>query len=197
MYRPDKIPTGVNLELATSEELVEELLWRTDTWEETAPNHRGDTPRRVVAALKEMTTRVEFNFTTFPNTDTSREEMVVLAPIPFYTLCAHHVVPFYGDVYIGYIPDSQVAGLSKFARAVDYLAKGFWVQEELTTEIADYLQEQLEPIGVAVVIEAEHMCMSMRGVKVSGVKTTTSSMLGAYADHTKQARSEFLSLIRR
>jgi GTP cyclohydrolase IA len=168
------------------------LLSQLETWDSTPEDHRAETPRRFVSMLREMTTRdEEFKFTTFDAEGT--DEMVTLGPIPFYTLCAHHVVPFFGNVWIGYVPDRMIAGLSKFPRAVRHLAKGFWVQEMLTREIADYLENKLEPKGVAVVVDAEHMCMAMRGVQQPGVTTRTSAMLGVFSDHERTAKAEFMS----
>jgi GTP cyclohydrolase IA len=155
--------------------------------------HHRDTPRRLAEAMKELTTRHEFKFTTF---EAKSQNMVTLGPIPFYTLCAHHTLPFHGNAWIGYVPDERIAGLSKFARAVEYVTKGFHVQEELTTELHGFLNDKLAPKGLAVVMKAEHMCMSMRGVRASGVITTTSEVSGVFADHTRTAKAEFLEWIR-
>jgi len=155
-------------------------------------HHRG-TPRRLAAAMKELTVREEFKFTTF---EAKSQNMITLGPIPFYTLCAHHTLPFHGHAWIGYVPDERIAGLSKFARAVGYVAKGFHVQEELTTELHDFLNGKLQPKGLAIVMKAEHMCMAMRGVRASGVITTTSEMSGVFADHARTAKAEFLEWIR-
>jgi GTP cyclohydrolase I len=178
----------------TAEELAAELLRRV--WPNWDPNdpHSKDTPKRLAQSLAEMCNRgpAEFNFTTFPAED---DEMIVLEGIPFYTLCQHHVVPFHGTVHIGYIPNKKVAGLSKFARAVRYCAKGLWVQEQLTTAIHNYIHNRLDPSGLAIVIRAEHMCMSMRGVQTPGVTTTTAKMSGLFADHTRTAKAEFLQWI--
>src|SRR5690606_30966395 len=110
-------------------------------------------------------------------------------------LCAHHLVPFHGTAYVGYVPGERIAGLSKFARAVKYQAKGFWVQEELTTAIAEMIEEELNPLGTAVVIKAEHLCMAMRGVQQPGVITTTSAMRGVFADHSRTAKAEFMQYL--
>jgi GTP cyclohydrolase I len=155
--------------------------------------HHRDTPRRLAAAMKELTTREEFKFTTF---EAKSQNMITLGPIPFYTMCAHHTLPFHGNAWIGYVPDTKIAGLSKFARTVEYVSKGFHVQEELTTEIHDFLTNKLEPKGMVVVMKAEHMCMAMRGVRASGVITTTSEVSGVFADHTRTAKAEFLEWIR-
>lgn len=174
-----------------------ELLSSLEAWHRTPEDHRAETPERFVKALKQLTEREEFKFTAFPNIGEDRvEDMITLAPIPFYTLCAHHVVPFFGHAYISYIPNDRIAGLSKFARAVKYQAKGFWVQETLTKAIADMIEDELAPTGVGVVLKAEHMCMAMRGVETAGVATTTSAMRGVYADHTKTAKAEFMGLIK-
>lgn len=185
--------TSEQISNATTDAMVhhaEQLLMRLDAFDRTSQDHIDETPKRLVKMLKEMTEREEFNFTTFPSTS---DEMVTLGPIPFYTLCAHHVVPFFGKAWIGYVPNDRVAGLSKFARAVKYVAKGLWVQEELVNALAEFLQEHLDPLGIAVVMDAEHMCMAMRGVEVAGVVTRTSSMKGVFADHTKTAKAEFMA----
>jgi GTP cyclohydrolase I len=155
--------------------------------------HSAATPGRFVKMLRQLCEpEPEWNFTTFPATS---DNMVTLSPIPFYTLCAHHVVPFHGTVHVGYVPDRTIAGLSKFPRAVRAVAKGLHVQEELTAKIADFLEEKLEPKGVAVVMKAEHMCMAMRGVEVAGVITTTAEMRGVFSDHSRTAKAEFLQWI--
>lgn len=169
------------------------MFSQLEAWGRTPEDHRADTPARYVKALRQLTEREPFNFTTFP---AQSADMVTLGPIPFYTLCAHHIVPFYGNAWVSYVPDAKLAGLSKFARTVKYCAKGFWVQEELTNEIMNFLVNRLEPLGVGVVLKAEHMCMAMRGVQQPGVITTTSAMYGVYADHGRTAKAEFLDLIK-
>lgn len=184
------------VELCTEEELALELLSRMPGWKSTPRDHRAETPKRFAAMLRELSTPTDYDerFKVFPNNGI--DEMITLGPIPFYTLCAHHVIPFYGNAYIGYVPLHYIAGLSKFARTVQGIAKGFWVQEELTEAVAKYLTSKLLPRGVAVVMRAEHMCMSMRGVQQPGVITTTSSMRGVFGDHDRTAKAEFLSWIR-
>jgi len=189
IYDFDRWPSYDDYERERS---AHELLSSLEAWERVNEDHRADTPRRFVQALRQLTEREPFNFTVFPNAEAG-SEMITLGPIPFYTVCAHHVVPFFGSAWIGYIPDKSIAGLSKFARTVKYLAKGFWVQEELTTEIADFLEDKLDPLGVAVVLKAEHMCMAMRGVETAGVITTTSAMRGVFGDHTRTAKAEFMA----
>ena len=141
--------------------------------------------------IQDLTTSEEFEFTTFPN-ELKKDEMVVVKDIPFVSLCAHHLIPFSGYAHIGYIPVKVIAGLSKFPRAVKFWSRGLWTQEDLTDAIAYYLDEMLEgPLGLGVMMEAEHMCMTIRGVQAPGVKTITSTMLGAFLDPEKQARAEF------
>lgn len=177
-------------------EAAETILSSMETWSDAPEDHRAETPVRFIKMLQQMTTRdPEFKFTTFDKADDT--EMITLGPIPFYTLCAHHVVPFFGNAWIGYVPNAKIVGLSKIPRTVKHLAKGFWVQETLTTEIADYLEEKLDPLGVAVVLEAEHMCMAMRGVEVPGVMTRTSAMRGVFGDHARTAKAEFMAGLNR
>ena len=118
----------------------------------------------------------------------------MVGPINFYSHCEHHMVPFFGQAWIGYIPDGKVVGISKLARLVDCFAKRLQIQERLTDEVANTVQEVLQPKGVAVVVKAEHLCMSMRGVKKPGTKTMTSAMRGCFFKEP-EARAEFLSLI--
>lgn len=178
----------VEIELA-----AEKVLKSLAAWDRIPKDHREETPKRFLEALHQLTDRQDFNFTMFDAN--GLDEMITVGPIPFYTLCAHHVVPFYGNVWIGYVPNRRIAGLSKFARTVKWCAKGLWVQEELTVEIANFLDSRLDPMGLAVVVKAEHMCMAMRGVEASGVITTTSAMRGVFADHSRTAKSEFLEWI--
>lgn len=174
-----------------SEELAAELLRRFGV--DTTEDHMAKTPARYVRMMRELTTPEPFEFTIF---EAKSDEMVVLSPIPFYTLCAHHVVPFYGTAHIGYVPGAAIAGLSKFGRLVKNLARGLWVQEELVAAIADGIEEHLHPRGVAVILRGEHMCMSMRGVQMPGVVTSTQTMRGVFADHSRTAKMEFLEAIR-
>jgi GTP cyclohydrolase I len=183
------VGTGSPLETAAT------MILESTTGLDVTSAHGKDTPRRFLQSLKDMTDRskLEFNFTTFPNDGC--DEMVLEERIPFYSLCNHHVVPFHGHAWVGYVPRDKIAGLSKLARAVRYWACGLWVQEELTKKIADFLEEQLEPRGVAVVLKAEHMCMAMRGVQVADVPTTTSAMRGVFSLHTRTAKAEFMSFV--
>lgn len=154
--------------------------------------HTSRTPERFVKMLKELTTPKPFEFTTF---ESDHDEMIVVSPIPFYSLCSHHVIPFIGTAHVAYVPQGRLAGLSKVARTVQYHMRGLWTQEDLTSTVADYLQDHLHPLGVAVIMKAEHLCMTMRGAQSPGTQTTTSVMRGVFADHTRLARTEFLRLI--
>lgn len=154
--------------------------------------HGGDTPKRFAAMLRELTTPEEFTFTTFPTED---QDLIVMHDIPFVSVCNHHVIPFVGKAWIGYIPNEKIVGLSKLARVVRHYAKALQVQERLTKQVAEYLMEHLDPLGVAVVMEAEHFCMTIRGVQTPGTITTTSKMMGVFADHDRTAKAEFMSII--
>ncbi|WP_207797175.1 GTP cyclohydrolase I FolE [Arthrobacter glacialis] len=156
-----------------------------------------DTPKRVAKAYAEVfsglhSDAAEILGTTF---DIAHQEMVLVKDIPFYSTCEHHLVPFHGSAHVGYIPgdDGRVTGLSKLARLVDIYAKRPQVQERLTTQIAEALVEHLKPRGAIVVIECEHMCMSMRGVRKPGAKTVTSAVRGSL--HEPATRAEAMSLI--
>jgi GTP cyclohydrolase I len=156
--------------------------------------HLADTPRRVAESFKEMLTPREFDLTTFPN-DEHYDELVLARSIPVHSLCEHHMLPFTGVAHVGYLPGERILGLSKLARVVELFARDLQVQERLTVQVANWLQEHLAPQGVGVVIEAEHMCMSMRGVQASGSRTITSSVHGALREDAR-SRSEFFALTR-
>lgn len=153
-----------------------------------------DTPRRIAAAYAEMLTPLPFDVTTFPN-DEAYDELVLARAIPFSSLCEHHALPFIGVAHVGYIPGDRLVGLSKLGRVVELFARRLQVQERLTTQISGWLQEQLDPLGVGVVIEAEHLCMSLRGARVAGTRTTTSSVTGVLREDGR-ARNEFFALTR-
>lgn len=163
------------------------------------PDREGlqKTPARVAKMYAECFAGLyedpaEFFETTF---DEHHEEMVLVRDIPFYSMCEHHLAPFFGKAHVAYIPakDGRICGLSKLARLVDTFAKRPQVQERLTSQVADTLREQLNPQGVLVVVEAEHLCMSMRGIKKAGAKTTTSAVRGILRDPA--TRAEALQLI--
>ncbi|WP_368389906.1 GTP cyclohydrolase I FolE [Sporolactobacillus mangiferae] len=156
-----------------------------------------ETPQRVARMYEEIFKGMkqdpkEYLSKTF---DEAHEELVLVKDIPFYSMCEHHLVPFFGKAHVGYIPrEGRVTGLSKLARAVEAVAKRPQLQERLTTEVADSIVETLRPYGVIVVIEAEHMCMTMRGVKKPGAKTITSAVRGIFQKDST-ARAEAMSLI--
>jgi GTP cyclohydrolase IA len=151
-----------------------------------------ETPRRMADAFGEMLTPEPFNLTTFPN-DGGYDELVVVRDIPFQSLCMHHVLPFHGVAHVAYLPGERILGLSKLARVVELFARDLQLQERLTMQIADWLQERLTPKGVGVVLEAEHSCMALRGVQKPGSRTVTSALHGLVRDDPR-TRAEFLSL---
>lgn len=157
-----------------------------------------DTPKRVADMYEEILSGTKIN----PEKELEvvfekeHDEMVILKGIPLYSICEHHLLPFIGKAHVAYLPsDNRVTGLSKIARVVDVFSKRLQVQERLTTDIADTIMRKLKPKGVLVVIEAEHLCMSMRGVRKPGVMTITSAVRGVFRKNEK-TRSEALSLIR-
>ena len=151
-----------------------------------------ETPRRVAAAYAELLTPLPFEATTFPN-EGDYDELIVARSIPFHSLCMHHLLPFQGVAHVGYLPAGRIIGLSKLARVVEFFARDLQVQERLTTQIARRLQCELEPNGVGVVLEAEHLCMSLRGVHKAGARTVTSALHGLVRDDPR-TRQEFLAL---
>jgi GTP cyclohydrolase I len=166
------------------------------------PNREGllDTPDRVTRMYKELFA----GYSQDPKSILARtfsaeghQEMVIVRDIQFYSHCEHHMVPFFGKVHIGYIPNGSVVGLSKLARLVECFARRLQIQERMTTQIAEAIQQYLSPLGVMVVVEAEHMCMKMRGVKNPCADTVTSAVRGIFRDPTETARTEFLTLIRK
>ena len=150
------------------------------------------TPRRVAAAYAELLTPVPFTPTTFAN-DEGYDELVVARDIPFSSLCRHHLLPFTGVAHVGYLPGDRILGLSKLARVVGLFARDLQVQERLTTQVAGWLTEQLAPRGAGVVVDAEHLCMTVRGVQAPGARTVTSALRGRIRDDPR-TRAEFLAL---
>ena len=149
--------------------------------------------RRVARAYAELLSPRPFNATTFPN-DEGYDELVIVGEIPFQSLCAHHLLPFQGKAHVAYLPGERLVGLSKLARVVELYSRRLQLQERLTTQVADWLEEHLRPQGVGVVLEAEHLCMSLRGVQTAGSNTVTSALRGALKEGAR-TRQEFLSLI--
>lgn len=164
------------------------------------PDREGllETPKRVANMYEEifagLTEDPKQHIKLF--NEQSNDEKVIVKDIPFYSMCEHHLLPFFGKAHIGYIPsDNKIIGLSKLARIVDNFAKKPQVQERLTSDIADFLNDNLQPKGVAVIMEAEHMCMTMRGARAAGSKTQTSALRGIMRTDAK-TRAEVLSLLK-
>lgn len=165
------------------------------------PNREGlvETPKRMAKMFTEITSGYSEDpatyFKTFEENAGDYDQMIMVGPIPFYSMCEHHLAPFFGDAWVAYIPDKRFAGISKFARTLDTFAKRLQIQERLTEQVASTVDECVKPLGVGVIIRARHLCMEMRGAKKPGAKTTTSSMKGVFLTDPK-ARAEFLSLIK-
>jgi GTP cyclohydrolase IA len=181
------------LDPAGAEKAVEDLLRALGY--DLADESLRDTPRRVAAAYAELLEPRGFGLTTFPNEE-GYDELVVARDIPFSSLCEHHLLPFIGVAHVAYLPGDRILGLSKLARVVELFARRLQVQERLTKQIATWLQEHLSPKGVGVVLEAEHMCMSIRGVRAPGARTVTSALHGGLRDDPR-TRAEFLALTSR
>ena len=164
------------------------------------PNREGlrKTPERFEKALKYLTSGYQQNMDSLLNGATFSvhyDEMVVVKDIEFFSLCEHHLLPFFGKAHVGYLPNKRVLGLSKIARLVNMYGRRLQIQERMTSQIAEAIQEKISPEGVGVIIEARHLCMQMRGVEKQHGQAVTSAMLGSFR-HNKQTRDEFLSLVR-
>jgi GTP cyclohydrolase I len=181
---------GPTIDLDAAARAVADLL--VALGQDPDDEHTRDTPRRVAAAYAEMLTPRAFNLTTFPN-DEGYDELVLARDIPFHSLCQHHMLPFKGVAHVGYLPGDRILGLSKLARVVELFARGLQVQERLTKQVADCLEAQLRPKGVGVVLEAEHLCMSLRGVQAAGSRTVTSALHGLLRED-QRSRAEFFAL---
>ena len=191
---PDLPPAqepGGPVDLVRAERAVADLLGAFGV--DLGGESLAETPARVARAYAEMLSPQPFDLTTFPN-DEAYDELIVIRDIPFHSLCEHHLLPFIGVAHIGYLPGSRILGLSKFARVVEHFARRLQVQERLTSQIAQWLNENLGPRGVGVVLEAEHLCMSLRGVRAGGARTVTSALHGTVR-HDERTRSEFLALV--
>ncbi|MEU0532622.1 GTP cyclohydrolase I FolE [Amycolatopsis tolypomycina] len=184
------VPDRDAVDLHAAERAVADLLRALG--KDPSSEHLDDTPRRVAHAYAEMLRPRDFQLTTFPN-DEGYDELVLAKSIPVQSLCEHHLLPFRGVAHVGYLPGERILGLSKLARVVEMFARDLQVQERLTKQVADWLQEHLAPKGVGVVIEAEHLCMSLRGVRASGALTVTSSLHGLLREEPK-TRQEFFAL---
>ena len=184
------VPPGTTVDLEGAERAVRDLL--VSLGQDPEGEHLRDTPRRVALAYEELLTPRPFVPTTFPN-DEGYDELVLARDIPFHSLCQHHLLPFSGVAHVGYLPGERILGLSKLARVVEHYARGLQVQERLTRQVGDWLEVELSPKGAGVVLEAEHLCMTLRGVQAVGSRTVTSSLHGLVRDDGR-TRAEFLGL---
>jgi GTP cyclohydrolase I len=184
----DERPPGVDLPAA--EQAARDLLAALGA--DLELDSLAETPARMARMYAELLAPEPFRVTTFPN-DAGYDELVVARGIPFHSLCEHHLLPFVGVAHVGYLPGERIIGLSKLARVVDYFARGLQVQERLTAQIGNWLQDELAPKGVGVVLEAEHLCMSLRGVTKPSTSTVTSALHGLVRDDPR-TRQEFLAL---
>jgi GTP cyclohydrolase IA len=178
------------VDLARAERAVADLL--AALGQDPSAEPLADTPRRVAAGYAELLTPAPFAPTTFPN-DEGYDELVLARAIPFSSLCQHHLLPFIGVAHVGYLPAGRILGLSKLARVVELFSRRLQLQERLTTQVADWLQAQLAPKGVGVVLEAEHLCMSLRGARAAGARTLTSTLHGLLRSDPR-SRQEFFAL---
>ena len=181
---------GAGIDVAKAERAVADLL--AALGQDPDDEHMVGTPRRVAAVYAELLTPLSFNLTTFPN-DEGYDELVLARDIPFHSLCQHHLLPFTGVAHVGYLPGERILGLSKLARVVELFARGLQVQERLTQQVSDWLQQNLAPKGVGVVFEAEHLCMTLRGVQARGSRTVTSALHGVLREDSR-SRAEFFAL---
>jgi GTP cyclohydrolase I len=188
---PGRIVDATKFDLVAAERAALDLL-RAIGADVAAPGLLG-TPRRVAASFAEMVTPAEFTATTFPN-EGSYDELVVVRDIPFHSLCMHHLLPFYGQAHVAYLPGETIVGISKLARVVEMFARDLQLQERLTMQIADWLDQELAPRGVGVVLSAEHTCMTLRGVRKPGARTVTSALRGLVRDDPR-TRQELFSLV--
>ncbi len=194
---PSEIITPTSLDTASTQDLYRELIRRVGE----DPNRDGliDTPKRMEKSMAYLTRGYEQSVTDVLHDalfDVDYDEMVIVKDIEFFSLCEHHLLPFFGKAHVAYVPNGKVIGLSKTARLVDVFARRLQVQERLTREVADAIDEAIHPQGVAVILEAQHLCMMMRGVEKQHSSTVTSAMLGVFKTQM-QTRNEFLSLVRR
>jgi GTP cyclohydrolase IA len=194
------VPTASELFSAaslTTQELYRELLVRIG--EDPARDGLLDTPERMEKSMAFLTRGYTMDAKTVISDalfDVDYDEMVIVRDVEFFSMCEHHLLPFFGKAHIAYVPNGKVIGLSKIPRVVDVFARRLQVQERLTTEIADAITEAIDPQGVAVIMEAQHLCMMMRGVEKQHSATVTSAMRGVFKTQL-QTRNEFLSLVRR
>lgn len=191
VVRPLRVsPPESGIDLARAERAAREFLAALGV--STASAATAGTPGRMARAYAEMLEPRSFDLTTFDN-DEGYDELVLARRIPVQSVCEHHMLPFVGVAHVGYLPGERILGLSKLARVVELFARRPQVQERLTKQIADWLDTHLAPRGVGVVVEAEHMCMSLRGVRAEGTSTITSTLLGSLREDPR-SRAEFLAL---
>jgi GTP cyclohydrolase IA len=188
--RVGRVTDPSKIDLVAAEQAAADLL-RAVGADLDAPDLAG-TPRRVAASLAELLTPVEFSPTTFANEE-NYDELVLVRDIEFQSLCMHHMLPFIGQAHVAYLPGDRIIGLSKLARVVEMFARDLQLQERMTVQIADWLDRELSPRGVGVVLSAEHTCMTIRGVRKPGAKTVTSALRGVLRDDAR-TRQELLSL---
>jgi GTP cyclohydrolase I len=187
---PGRIVDASKLDVAAAERAARELL-RAIGADVDSPDLL-ETPRRVAASFAELVTPAEFDATLFENE--GYDELVLVRDIPFHTLCMHHLLPFHGEAHVAYIPGERIVGISKLARVVESFARDLQLQERMTEQIADWLEQELAPRGAGVVLSAEHMCMTIRGVRKPGARTVTSALRGSLRDDAR-TRQELFSLV--
>jgi GTP cyclohydrolase I len=180
------------VDLVRAERAVADLL--AALGQDPTSEELAETPRRVAASYAELLTSAPFTLTSFPNAE-GYDELVLVRAIPFQSLCQHHLLPFVGVAHVGYLPADRILGLSKLARVVELFARRLQFQERLTTQVANWLQDELAPRGVGVVLEAEHLCVTLRGVQATGARTVTSTLHGLLRSDPR-SRQEFLALAR-
>ncbi|HEY1569266.1 MAG TPA: GTP cyclohydrolase I FolE [Solirubrobacteraceae bacterium] len=187
---PGRVVDASKFDLAAAEQAARDLL-RAIGADLDTPG-LVQTPRRVAASFAELVTPADFEATLFPNQ--GYDELVLVRDIQFQTLCMHHLLPFGGEAHVAYLPGETIIGISKLARVVEAFARDLQLQERMTQQIADWLEQELAPRGVGVVLSAEHMCMTIRGVRKPGARTVTSAVRGVLRDDPR-TRQELFSLV--
>lgn len=185
-----KTPIETDLSQATSD-----MAFVIGAFDDTGREGLRDTPKRYVKFMHQFLSPEPFNFTTFESE--GYDEMIIVKDIPFFSLCEHHLAPFFGTGSIAYIPNpdtKRIVGLSKLPRVLDMFSRRLQNQERITAQVAQYIQEQLNPAGVAVMLEARHMCVEMRGIKKSGANTVTTSLIGNFKTDST-VRAEFMAQV--
>ena len=197
MARTESTLEDVTLASLSTEDIYRELLSRFG--EDPSRDGLLDTPKRMAKSMAYLTRGYAMDANAVLHDalfDVNYDEMVIVKEIEFFSMCEHHLLPFFGKAHVAYVPNGKVIGLSKIPRLIDMFARRLQVQERLTREVADAIDEAIHPQGVAVILEAQHLCMMMRGVEKQHSATTTSAMLGVFKSQM-QTRNEFLSLVRR